>query len=44
MLVLTAWKQHTPAEAAQTMSITAGTARSRLRRARPGAPAKPLGA
>lgn len=34
VLVLTAWEQLTPAEAAQTVGITAGTARSRLHRAR----------
>ncbi|SEO86265.1 RNA polymerase sigma-70 factor, ECF subfamily [Actinacidiphila rubida] len=34
VLVLTAWEQLTPAEAAQTVGIAAGTARSRLHRAR----------
>ncbi|MEW2621327.1 sigma-70 family RNA polymerase sigma factor [Streptomyces sp. NPDC048106] len=34
MLVLTAWEQLTPAEAAQAVGISAGTARSRLHRAR----------
>lgn len=34
LLVLTAWEQLSPAEAAQTVGIAAGTARSRLHRAR----------
>lgn len=34
MLILTAWEQLTPTEAAQAVGIAAGTARSRLHRAR----------
>lgn len=34
VLILTAWEQLTPAEAAQAVGIAAGTARSRLHRAR----------